>query len=228
MRIYINHRHVIAILLVITAVAVYLLAAGRFSQQGPDNIDIAIVEDLLRRSEATSSYRLIPDSVMTGLCWHADDGSREGVFKDVNAGMAHWRDHAPVKSSSAAFAGADSSTKPETYSDHLRQQLDSLSFTATDFSYSEQLAEITGILTIAGRDRQVVLAVNMPAASPLSGQRDLIELHASTVISLQGINNSSAAPAPSPVKLCLTMQAARESMLPAPYSAQPLMLSHYY
>lgn len=230
----INHRQrlSIAAVLLLTAGSVLYLTSG-MTGAGSDgqSIDLALVDEMLSSREQTSAYRLIPGSVMTGLCWHSGNGYREGIFKDVNAGLAHWRDHAPGAVNPAIQDAADSDvsvTEQYTGSALLSRQLDQLSFEATAYSFTDKSAELTGELTIGDHRRKLVLTMKMPATQDSSPGRNLLELTAFTVLPPEDLQYALSDTIDRPLNLCITMQAAKETVLPDSNSGKPLLLSHYY
>ena len=225
----INHRQrlSIAAVLLLTAASVFYLTFA-MTTAGPDGqtIDLAVVDD-----EQTIAYRLIPDSVMTGLCWHSGNGYREGIFKDVNAGLAHWRDHAPEAVNPVIQDSGDSDvsvTEQYTGSALLSRQLDQLSFEATAYSFTNKSAELTGELTIGDHRRKLVLTMNMSATQDSSPGRNLLELTAFTLLPLEDLQNAQSDTVDRPLNLCITMQAAKDTVLPDSNSGKPMLLSHYY
>ena len=195
------------------------------------SIDLALVQEMLSSGERTHSYRLIPDSVMTGLCWRTGDGDREGVFRDVNAGMALWRDHAPAEAGRQAPdqgrpAPADTGTAANYAA--LSHQLERMSFEATSYDLTDLSARVTGLLLIGEHSREVVLEMRMPAARFATPEQNLIELNAATELAADDLGNVALATGRERLNLCIRMQAVRESVLPDSNADEPLMLSHYY
>ena len=193
-------------------------------------IDLTQLQAMLISSDRVADYRLISESVMTGLCWINADGAKEGLFKDVNAGMAHWREHEALMSTDTGPVVNRASNVEEDGIDYalLSNELHQLSFVATEFHYNMQAAEITGILTIADNSRRVALAVNLPDTASQHRHKDRIELTASTVINPADFGDALTAVTDQPLGLCIAMQAAKEQMLPDLSSDQLLILGHYY
>jgi hypothetical protein len=210
----------------ITAAALLYIASGHISsgQDGP-SIDLALVQDLLQSSQQTSEYRLIPESVMTGLCWRTRDGIREGVFKDVNSGMAQWRDHAPETLADRPTASATS--HGAVYA-QLSRQLDQLSFHATGYSLTDRSAEVTGELVVGGHRREVIMKVKMPVQPISKFAQNIIELSASTELAADDLGGVLQTADSRALNLCITVQAVKGSVLPDSAGGKPLVLSHYY
>lgn len=190
-------------------------------------VDLALVDEMLRSSDQASTYRLIPESVMTGLCWQTGNGNKEGIFKDVNAGLAHWRDHAPaavdeaVKDSGNSVVSVD---EEYTASSLLSRQLDHLSFEATAYRFTDKSAELTGELQIGGHRRKIALMMNMPDRPA----QHLIELTAIAVLSADDRQKRLSETIDEALNLCITMQAVKDTVLSDSSTDKPLMLSHYY
>ena len=220
----------IAVLLVIIGIAVLMSFGYSGAEKDRQNIDLTRVQELLSNSDRMAEYRLIPESVMTGLCWINADGVKEGLFKDVNAGMAQWREQAPLIPADTGAVVNGMSIAAEDGIDYalLSNELDQLSFVATGYRYSMQTAEITGILTIADNSHRVALMVDLPETASQHRQKDRIELTASTVIKPADFGDALTVTTDQPLGLCIAMQAAKEQILPDLSSDQPLMLSHYY
>lgn len=220
----------IAVLLVITGTAVLLSAVYSDAENDRQRTDLTRVQALLNSSARMAEYRLIPDSVMTGLCWINADGAREGLFKDVNAGMAHWREREPLIPDDTGPVVDGTAIAAEDGIDYalLSNELDQLSFVATGYRYNMKAAEITGILTIEEHSHDVSLMVVLPETASQHGQKDRIELIASTAIKPDDFGDALSAVADEQPGLCIAMQAAKEQVLPDLSSDQPLMLSHYY
>lgn len=219
MRMIYRQWPVIAVLLAIIGAAVSMSLSDSGAENGRQRIDLAQVQALLSSSNRTADYRFLPESVMTGLCWRSVGGSREGLFKDVNAGIAHWREQAPSMSAavgpdgkSAAAIAADRSIDYE----RLSKRLDRLFFVATGYRYHPPVAEITGVLTIADTSRQVALRVDMSEAKSQYSQEDLIALTASTVINPADFGDALTTVIDQPLRLCIAMQAAKEQVLADP------------
>lgn len=227
-----SHRQLLSVAAVISISAGALLYSmpEDFESDPVDRaIDLALVQEMLRSRQQTSVYRLIPESVMTGLCWRTDGNSREGVFKDVNAGIAHWRDQAPM---AASRATQYSSTGPSSLADDvhrlLSRQLERLSFEATDYRFNAGSAEITGELAVGDYRRELVLNITVPAKQNGKPAPDIIELNATTELAASDLGNGLKDVIDQPLNLCITMQAVKESVLPDSPADKPLMLSHYY
>ena len=230
MRVICRQWSVVAATLVIIGIFLYLSSARFNPEQGRQLIDVALFQELLHSSQQSSAYRLLPESVMTGFCWHTEDGVKEGVFKDMYAGIAHWRNQASSVPATGPVSNnpAVSTTANGIDFGQLVEELEQLSFEATGYRHAEQTAEITGILSIADTRRRVVLKANLPELESGETQQDLIELNASTVLASDDFANVLAVSNNNELNLCLSMQAARITVLPEPSSDQPFMLSHYY
>jgi hypothetical protein len=213
------------LLLVITGVSGFIFFDSAESDKSSQKIDLAIVDNLLHSMEQSTSYQLIPESIMTGFCWRADDGSREGVFKDVNAGLAQWRDRQPEISGNNASAIAVNAAN--NYAD-LSNELQALSFEATEYSFQEEKAEVTGILTIANRKREVVLDMDLPDPGKEQNKQSLVAIKAVAEVNLDDFNDSLPDSSAAPVNLCIMMQLARNFDNRTPSSGKHLQLSHFY
>ncbi len=187
---------------------------------------LLLLENLLRSMKQSSTYQLIPESIMTGFCWRTDDGTSEGIFKDVNSGLSQWRERQSIVS--AGHVATDAVTASISDNEYLSDELKRMSFEATDFAITKQTAKITGILTTASDKRQLVLDIALPDAGMPGTRQDIIALKAITEISTDTFNRKRVVVRDQPVKLCLTMQAARNINIPDPSSGKPLLLSHYY
>ncbi len=222
---------VIAFLLAIISAALLLSIDRTDAKRDRPQMNLAQVQELLGSNDRTAKYWLLPESIMTGFCWRAVDGAKEGLFKDVNSGMAHWREQVPLTSAQTGRAADDPAVltvdNPVDYA-RLSAGLERLSFETTGFSYSAQAAEITGILTIGSYSRRVALQVDLRTTTPPDSGKDLIELTASTVINPADFGDTLEAAVRPPVGLCFAMQAVRRSVIPDPSAEGPLLLSHYY
>ena len=195
--------------------------------------DLAQVQELLSSNGLTAEYRLIPESIMTGFCWRAPGGAKEGLFKDVNSGMAHWREQVPLTPDHGGRGRAPDHPAALTADDRigyaqLSTGLERLSFQTTGYSFAVQAAEITGVLTIGDYSRRVTLQIDLPKTVSPDREKDLIELTASTVINPADFGDTLKIDVRQPLGLCIAMQAAKQKMLPDPSSDGPLLLSHYY
>lgn len=188
-------------------------------------VDLAIVDDLLRSMKQASAYRLMPDSIMTGLCWYNDDGTREGIFKDVNAGVAQWREQQPeaVKQDSQGATAAASNRYLS-----LSNELTDLSFEATDYSVKERKAEITGIIKVANRKQRIVLDVDLPVETMIGMQHEPVAIKAVTEINPESPWLKDAVAESGSVNLCLMMQVARGIDTWPSSSERPMQLSQFY
>ena len=209
----------------------YMLSSRTAVQETPA-LNIALIEALSHSGQQPPAYRVIPESIMTGLCWTASDGAMEGVFKDVNSGMSLWREREPDET---AVAGRNrritGPLESATGFDYRRVSaaLEQLSFDMVDYRLDGVEAELAGILRTSGLQRQLLLAVELPA-TPAAGSipervamRAMAELEPGDLEPAPGLAAGGAA-----VNFCISLQAARESLWPAPSSGQPLTLSHYY
>jgi hypothetical protein len=163
---------------------------------------------------------------MSGLCWMTEDGSKEGIFKDVNAGIAQWRGQAPDSLNS--YSASSVVGNNEANHKRLSNKVSQMAFEATDYTITDDTAEITGVLTIEDHRQAVVLDIEMPAISMNHAEQNLIALTASTEISTKAYGHVLAIPYDQTINLCLMMQAVKTINVPDPSSGQPLMLSHYY
>jgi hypothetical protein len=196
------------------------------SAENQQTVDLAIVDDLLRNMKQAPAYRLMPESIMTGLCWYTDDGSREGIFKDINAGMAQWREREP----DAAIPESSTQSKSVAEISYLNRanELSDLSFEATDYTVRDGKAEITGILKVANHQQEIVLDFDLPVASMHTKQQEPVALTAVTEVNLEQSGKKQPGSKTGPVNLCLMMQVAREQDIhPAP-SERPMQLSQFY
>ena len=220
----------LAVLLVLLAIAILMSSGYSGAEKDRQGTDLTRLQALLDSSDRMAEYRLIPESVMTGLCWVNADGSKEGLFKDVNAGMAHWREQARLMSADTGPGVKSTSNVAEHGIDYalLSKQLDQLSFVATDYRFTMQAAEMSGILTISDHSRRVALVVDLPETASEHGLKDRIEFTASTVIKPTDFGIALSAVADQTPGLCIAMQAVKERVLPELASDQPLILSHYY
>jgi hypothetical protein len=214
-------------ILVITGVFVYI----SYDRTEPaDNneqaVDLAIVDELLRSMEQASPYRLIPESIMTGLCWTTGNGSREGIFKDVNAGVAQWRERQPDAENQQS-SGLSAPASEHAYSS-LSSELADLSFEATDYTVKESKAEIKGILKVADREQEIVLDIDLPVASMDSQQQAPVAIKAVTEVDLADLQDKQPGSKTGPVNLCLMMQVARYADLQPSSSERPMQLSQFY
>ncbi len=212
-------------LLIAAAIAVaFMLAAvtsGLITPAGAGQVmNLAAIDQLQQSSEKSKTYQLIPESIMTGLCWRTDDGSRAGIFKDINAGIAQWTEKAPDTELSA-------SGRPVDYVD-LSNQLSRVSFEATDYIITQEKAEISGVLTVADRQRRIALEIDNTGAASDFARQDLIELNASAELEVSDFGTTLLAVNDGSMELCLTIQASRNVNIPDPSSGKPMMLSHYY
>lgn len=228
----ITNRHwpLITLLLIFIGSAVLLSFGFAGTDKDRQGIDLTQVQALLSSTERMADYRLIPESVMTGLCWVNTDGAKEGLFKDVNSGMAHWRERESLKLAGTLHVVDGDSIAVNNSIDYalLSKELDQLSFVATEYRYSLQSAEITGMLTIADNSRRVALLVALPEQATKHKQNNRIELTASTLINLSDFDDTLTTATDQPLGLCIAMQAAKEQVLPELSPDQPLILSHYY
>lgn len=227
MRTHFKPRSVIAVVFfAIIGISVYQSFSRIDAVQGGQTMALAIAENLLQSMVQTSTYQLIPDSIMTGFCWRNEDGSREGIFKDVNSGLAQWREQRWKISASETFmnTAADKATDYAYLSHHLKD----VSFEATDFTMSEHVAKISGMLTIAQRKRSLRLDIDLAETGPAYEQQDLIALKATVEMSNDDFGSAMPVSAGQTVDLCITMQAARNLDIPDKSSGKPLLLSHYY
>ena len=229
-----DHRQLFALaafICVTATVLLYLASGDSDPEDRQESIDLALVQEMLSSARQTHMYRMIPDSVMTGLCWRTADGVREGVFRDVNAGMAHWRDQAPSNTGRPASEHsrpAPAHTNKAANYASLFRQLERMTFEATSYDLSDLSARVTGELVIGAHRREVVLRMKMPASQVAGHEQNVIALKASTELTPEDLGNISLAAGEEPLNLCITMQAVKESILPDPYADKPLRLSHYY
>jgi hypothetical protein len=110
----------------------------------------------------------------------------------------------------------------------MSRQLEQLSFEATDYRFTGESGEITGDIVTGGHRREVVMRVSIPANRKNRYAHNMIELNASTELDAADLDYAVPAVGTRPVKLCITMQAVKESVLPDPATGKLLMLSHYY
>lgn len=205
---------IIAVLSVLAA-SVYASVDWLQSRNNEENVAHSMVGPALAMRENSVSYRLLPESIMTGLCWQSTDGSRQGIFKDINNGIVQWRETA-----TGLHGHESSATSPYLAGilpdeQQLLRQLKELSFHPNGFILTEQTAKISGVLTVANRSRQIILdLVRLRPADRDNAHQDLIEVTTSTAISrYQPVNELYTKQ--SNIDLCLNMQAASNSMTPA-------------
>lgn len=202
---------IIAVLSVLAA-SVYASVGWLQSRNNAENVAHSMVRPALAMRENSVSYRLLPESIMTGLCWQSADGSRQGIFKDINNGIVQWRETAPEHHGheSSATSSYLAGILPD--EQQLLRQLKELSFHPNGFILTEQTAKISGVLTVANRSRQIILdLVRLRPADRENAHQDLIT---STAISrYQPVNELYTKQ--SNIDLCLNMQAASNSMTPA-------------
>jgi hypothetical protein len=217
---------IVVMMFVITGLSAYISFDRSESAGNQQTVDLAIVDDLLRDMKQAPAYRLIPESIMTGLCWYTEDGSREGIFKDTYAGMAQWRERQP----DAAIPEA--STQSESASENsylnLANELSDLSFEATDYTVGDSTAEIKGILKIANHQQEIVLDFDLPVANMHIKQQEPVTLKAVTEVNLERIQKKQPGSTTGPVNLCLMMQVAREQDISPASSERPMQLSQFY
>lgn len=206
----------IAVAVMLTAVTTGQIKPAQAGQV----MNLAVIDQVQQSSEKSKTYQLIPESIMTGLCWRMDDGSRAGIFKDINAGIAQWSEKAPGTEVSAPGRAVD-------YVD-LSNQLSRVSFEATDYIITQEKAEISGVLTVADRQRRIVLDIVNSATAADFARQDLIELNASAELEVSDFGTALPAVNDGSMELCLTIQASRNANIPDPSSGKPMMLSHYY
>lgn len=217
------------LIMVLISVIIGLLAYITYDRTSSVNnqqaVDLAIVDDLLRSIKQASAYRLIPESIMTGLCWYNDDGTREGIFKDVNAGVAQWREQQPEavkQDSQAETAAADNRYLS------LSKELTELSFEATDYTVKEGKAEITGIINVANHKQRIVLDVDLPVETMLGMQHEPVAIRAVTEINPESLWLKNAVAESASVNLCVMMQVARGIDTWPSSSERPMQLSQFY
>jgi hypothetical protein len=215
---------ILVLISMIIGLSTYISYDRISSASNQQAVDLAIVDDLLRSMKQASAYRLMPDSIMTGLCWYGDDGSREGIFKDVNAGVAQWRERQPeaVKQDAQGAAAAD-----DRYHS-LSNALTDLSFEATDYTVKEGKAEITGIIQVANHKQKIVLDVDLPVETMPGMQHEPVALKAVTEINSEKLLLKYADSDSGPVNLCLMMQVARGIDTWPSSSEKPMQLSQFY
>ena len=206
----------IAVTVMFAAVTTGLIKPAQAGQMK----NLAVIDQVQQSSEKSKTYQLIAESMMTGLCWYTDDGSKAGIFKDINAGIAQWSESAPGTTLTAAGPTVDYV--------NLSNQLSRVSFEATEYTITQEKAEITGVLTVADRQRRVVLEIGNTGAAPDFARHDLIELNASAELEASDFGTSLLAVTDGSMELCITMQASRNANIPEPSSGKPMMLSHYY
>ena len=201
-------------------IAVAIVVAAMFTAVTTGQIKSAQAGQVQQSIERSKTYQLIPESMMTGLCWRTDDGYKAGIFKDINAGIAQWSEKAPATELSAPGRVVD-------YVD-LSNQLSRVSFEATDYIITQEKAEISGLLTVADRQRRIVLDIDNSATAADFARQDLIELNASAELEVSDYGTALSAVNDGSMELCLTIQASRNANIPDPSSGKPMMLSHYY
>jgi hypothetical protein len=206
------------------AVSLYAAADWLQSRQNGQRLDLSMDVEAGEARANFTAFRLLPESVMTGLCWRSGDGSRQGIFKDVNDGITQWREEAPNIHMIQTTAARHSVENKMPDQQRLLNQLKELSFEPYDFSMTEQTARISGILTIASHSHQIILDLVKPN-NPLNMEQDLIEINTSTAISrYQPVHDVYATK--QDIDLCLSMQAARNTVTPALSFETPLMVSN--
>jgi hypothetical protein len=172
-----------------------------------------MAQQALALRENSVSYRLLPESIMTGLCWRSADGSRQGIFKDINDGITQWREKAPglhghERTATSPYPAGNIPDKQQ-----LLRQLKELSFQANGFILTEETAKISGVLTVANRSRQIIMDLVRPADGELAPQ-DQIAVTTSTAISrYQPVHDLYTKQYN--IDLCLNMQVASNTIAPA-------------
>ena len=222
---------VAAVMLILSSITVYLSFGGLDFELREYATETSAADILYASVVQTSTFRVIPESIMIGLCWRSADGAEEGLFKDINQGISHWRDQAPDASDGDAAAVESTRTAtPATSADYamLSQLLEQLSFQAADYVFTEQSAGIEGFVQFVHRRRPVILNFNNTVTSLHADRQDVIELHASAAITDDVSHEFRRSAQHSQAKLCISMQAAASSVFPDPFSGKPLMLSRYY
>jgi hypothetical protein len=217
-------------LIIALAIIIGLLGFVYYERNDPvkngQRTDLAMIENLLQSTEETASYQLMPDSIMTGLCWQTDAGTKAGIFKDVNAGLAHWRDKKPeVTEHSPSMKSTP--VVDEGYT-NLSRILQELSFEATDYSLTGSNAQLTGRLTIANRSREVMLDIDLSDTDSQTSQYRLATLNAYSEIDLEGLSGRQSDSFGKTVNLCLMMQIARNADDLIRTAEKPLQLSQFY
>lgn len=226
---HVQYKPRVLIMVLISAImglSIYISYDRISSVNNQQRVDLEIVDDLLRSMKQASTYRLMPDSIMTGFCWYSDDGTREGIFKDVNAGVAQWRERQPesVKQNSQGVAAAASDNRYLS----LSNELTDLSFVATDYTVMEGKAEITGIIKVASHKQKIVLDVDLPVETMLGMQHEPVAIKAVTQINPESLWLKDADSESGPVNLCLMMQVARGVDTWPSSSERPMQLSQFY
>ena len=206
---------VIVTVLSVLAASVYASVDWLQSRNNEDMLTHSTLHQALAMREISESYRLLPETIMTGLCWRSADGSRQGIFKDINNGIMQWREAAPethgqINTATSPYLAGDIPDKQE-----LLRQLTELSFQPNGFILTEQTAKISGVLTVANLSRQIILDIVRPSPAERDlADQDLIDVTSSTAISrylpVYGVNTRQY-----DIDLCLTMQAAANIQTPA-------------
>ena len=211
---------------VIIGLSTYILFDRIEPADNQQAVDLAIVDELLHSMKQAPAYRLLPESIMTGLCWYTEDGSREGIFKDINAGMSQWRERQPDAAKQESTAPSLSSSENSFLS--LSNELSDLSFEATAYTVKENKAEITGILKVTNRKQEIVLDFELPVAGMDVKQQEPVAFKAVTEVNLEDLRKKQPGTKTGPVNLCLMMQAVRERDIQHPASEKPMQLSQFY
>jgi hypothetical protein len=217
---------IVVLIFVIIGLFAYIQFDRIESAEIQQTIDLAIVDDLLREMKQAPAYRLLPESIMTGLCWYSDNGSREGIFKDINAGMSQWRERQP----DAVIPESSMQSKSASEGSYLNlaSALSELSFEATDYSVRDSTAEISGILKVAGHKQEIVLDFDLPVASLHTRQQEPVAVKAVTEIDLADLQIKQTGSKTGPVNLCLMMQVVRYFDSQPSSSERPMQLSQFY
>ena len=206
---------VVITILSVLAASVYASVDWLQSRSNEEILTHSTLHQTLAMREISDSYRLLPETIMTGLCWRSTDGSRQGIFKDINNGIMQWRETAPrthgqVNTATSPYLAGDIPDNQQ-----LLHQLKELSFQPNGFILTEQTAKISGVLTVANRSRQIIMDIVRPRhAEGELVEQDLIELTSATAISRYLPVNGPHTRQYN-IDLCLNMQAAANTHTPA-------------
>lgn len=194
----------ILVALSILGVALYLSFDGFSSSESWRHGDLTAFEQRAGETDTSSDYSPMPDSVMTGLCWHSDKGIREGLFKDVNEGIALWRERAP-ESVTERPATDDVAGMKRPDQAQLLRILRQLSFETTDVT--PETGTVSGVLTAAGQRRQVSLDIDRTDDDDFANGQ-LLDIAVSTAIEQYlRRDDLGAAQHEHGIELCIRLQA---------------------
>jgi hypothetical protein len=193
----------------VLAVSVFASVDWLLIKQNEQDRPLKVSQQALAMTENPVNYRLLPESMMTGICWRSADGSRQGVFKDITDGIMQWRETAPSLHGHKSAATKPNQVEHLPDKQQLLRQLKHISFQPADFVLTDQTAKVSGVLTVAKASRHIILDLDRPSHRKLA-PRDKIEVTASTAINrylpVQDLYTQQYH-----IDLCLHMQAVSNS-----------------